>query len=219
MNTVELKTIAFLRFAKIRVITRDHETGDFLIKLDGSIFLIDARQVAAATRHLDWILFPPVRPWRTHRIAWRKPASADFSDVDFRTFIAVDNLYQGYLQTEDFALLARIARMLIPKAHRPFKRWELVAIFHWVASVKDFFAKKFPNFFQPADGGSSLAGRAKLPSGKQLEDFMNAQIRALTKGDITREEEILSMPCWRALTELDAQAREYQELKRQTAKS
>ena len=36
-------------------------------------------------------------------------------------------------------------------------------------------------------------------------------IRALTKGDITKEREILALDTRRALTELDAQAREYQE--------
>ncbi len=43
---------------------------------------------------------------------------------------------------------------------------------------------------------------------------MDAQIRALTKGDITKEEHILSLPAHRALTELDALAREYDELNR-----
>lgn len=37
-------------------------------------------------------------------------------------------------------------------------------------------------------------------------------IRALTKGDITKEREILALDTHRALTELDAQAKEYQEL-------
>ena len=40
---------------------------------------------------------------------------------------------------------------------------------------------------------------------------MNAQIRALTKGDITKEKEILAMDTWRALQELNAQAKEYNE--------
>ena len=43
---------------------------------------------------------------------------------------------------------------------------------------------------------------------------MNNQIRALTKGDITKEAQVLAMDVWRALTELDAQAKEYDELKR-----
>ena len=40
---------------------------------------------------------------------------------------------------------------------------------------------------------------------------MNAQIRALAQGDITKEKEILSMDCWRALTELNEKAREIKE--------
>ena len=40
------------------------------------------------------------------------------------------------------------------------------------------------------------------------------QIRALTKGDITKEKEIFEMDTWRALTELDAQAQEYEDLKK-----
>lgn len=214
MNTIELKTIAFLRFANIRVITRDHETGDFLVKFGRTIVRIDAGQIAGATRHLDWILFPPATPWRPQRIAWRKPTEADFSEITFRTFLTIDNLYQGYLQTEDISLLLQIARHLVPRPRRPFRQWELLAIFKWIESVKDFFARKFPNFFQPVGESDSLSGKPALPTRKQLEDAMNAQIRALTKGDITREEEILDMPCWRALIELDAQAREYQALKK-----
>ena len=44
---------------------------------------------------------------------------------------------------------------------------------------------------------------------------MDAQIRALTKGDITKEKEILSLDTWRALTELNAQAKEYKQLNTQ----
>jgi uncharacterized protein YbjQ (UPF0145 family) len=50
--------------------------------------------------------------------------------------------------------------------------------------------------------------------GRRLQEAMNAQIRALTKGDITKEKEILALDTWRALTELDAQAREYDEMKK-----
>lgn len=41
---------------------------------------------------------------------------------------------------------------------------------------------------------------------------MNAQIRALTKGDITKEAQVMAMDTWRALVELDAIAKESQEL-------
>ena len=45
---------------------------------------------------------------------------------------------------------------------------------------------------------------------------MNAQIRALTKGDVTKEQQVLALDTLRALTELDAQAREYEELKKKS---
>ena len=51
---------------------------------------------------------------------------------------------------------------------------------------------------------------------KELQESMDAQIRALTKGDITKEEIVLKMDVWRALTELDAQAADAEEIKRQT---
>ena len=47
---------------------------------------------------------------------------------------------------------------------------------------------------------------------------MNNQIRALTKGDISKEAEVLRMDVHRALVELDAQAREYEELKKEMNK-
>ena len=43
---------------------------------------------------------------------------------------------------------------------------------------------------------------------------MNAQIRALTGGDITKEREVLKMDCWRALTELDAKAKDYEDMRK-----
>ena len=47
-----------------------------------------------------------------------------------------------------------------------------------------------------------------------LKDAVNAQIRALTKGDVTKEKEVLAIDTWRALTELDALAKEYDEFNR-----
>ena len=52
------------------------------------------------------------------------------------------------------------------------------------------------------------------PIGEVLRTAMNAQIHALTGGDITKEEAVLSMDTWRALTELDAKAKEVEDIKR-----
>ena len=66
------------------------------------------------------------------------------------------------------------------------------------------------HFFKQTDDSESPA----LAIGKQLQELMNTQIRALTGGDITKEREVLEMDCWRALTELNAKARDAEEIKR-----
>ena len=63
------------------------------------------------------------------------------------------------------------------------------------------------------------AAREKLVEDGKPEhvDFMelyNIQLRALTGGDVTKESTVLSLECWRALTELDAKAREAEELEK-----
>ena len=98
------------------------------------------------------------------------------------------------------------------------KRLELTAteaysIFLWVASVKQLFANRFPHFFVPSPIYESKE-EDEHALYNRLRAARNLQIRALTKGDITKEKEIYEMDTWRALTELDAQAEEYNELKR-----
>lgn len=129
--------------------------------------------------------------------------------MPFETFIICDNLYQGYLQTQDDALLDQLGTTLYGKS-MTFKSYERINIFYWFASLKDSLSRKYSDFFQPisaATGGNLLGSSA--PS---VEDAMNAQIRALTKGDVTKEAEVLALDTHRALTELNAQAREYKEL-------
>ena len=73
----------------------------------------------------------------------------------------------------------------------------------------------FPHFFQPMssdNGGNLLGGSSNLYA--QLRDSTNAQIRALTGGDVTKEEAIKKMDTHRALTELDAKARESEEYRK-----
>ena len=84
--------------------------------------------------------------------------------------------------------------------------------------MKQLFAQRFPNFFVPAPVDESKE-EDEHALYNRLRYARNMQIRALTKGDITKEKEIYGMDTWRALTELDAQAQEYNELKKQYAKN
>ena len=89
-------------------------------------------------------------------------------------------------------------------------RAQKISVFYWFTSIKSMFSERFPFFLQPAGSmtpDNLLSGGASV--GQQVTDAMNAQIRALTKGDVTKEKEVLGLDVWRAMTELNAQAKEY----------
>ena len=178
------------------------------------LFEVTPLTLAELLPHLDWLASLPTVPVRLSKINRQHALPADFSEVPFETFIICDNLYKGYLQMQNDDLLDQLGATLYGKA-MTFKPYERISIFYWFAALKDTFSRKFPDFFQPISAftGGNLLG-SSAPS---VEDAMNSQIRALTKGDATKEKEVLALDTHRALTELNAQAREYKELNAKTA--
>lgn len=206
-TTDEIKTICLLRWSGTKVIGRQ-DSGAYLLKKGKLLFEVTPVTLAELLPHLDWLGSLPTVPIRISKINRQQALPADFEGVPFETYIICDNLYQGYLSTQDDALLDQLGATLYGKS-MTFKPSERINIFYWFAALKEMLSKKYSDFFQP------LAGAADgnlLGSSTSVEDAMNAQIRALTKGDITKESEVLALDTHRALTELNAQAREYKEL-------
>lgn len=226
----EIKTLVFLKWATPKVkVERLANKGKYLCSIrplhsphSTLHFELSAVQLAEALSALDWLTELPASPVRLSKIRNHGAVDPDFQGVPFETFLMVENLYQGFLHTKDDALLDELASLLYTKKisplstlRSPLSKAERFSVFYWVASVKDMFAKRFPDFFQPAatEAENLLGGSPNI--GAQLQESMDAQIRALTKGDITKEREILSLDTWRALTELNAQAKEYKQINAQ----
>lgn len=211
----EIKTLCLCRWARLSV--RHRHNTDFICRLGKRTFRLSALQIAECLSVLDWLDTIPPQPVCISRIGRYRPFTPDFSEVAFEKFIICDNLYQGYLATRRDDLLDQLASILY--LHNPstinsklrLTAAERTSVFYWFASVKDLFARLYPNFFQTASQPDNLLGGSRLPSGAQIQQAVNAMIRALTKGDITKEREILALDTHRALTELDAQAKEYKE--------
>lgn len=206
-TTDEIKTICLLRWSGTKVIGRQ-ETGTYLLKKGKLLFEVTPVTLAELLPHLAWLGSLPTAPVRISKINRQQALPADFESVPFETYIICDNLYQGYLATQDDNILDELGATLYGKS-MTFKPCERINIFYWFVALKEKLSKKYSDFFQP------LAGAADgnlLGSSASVEDAMNAQIRALTKGDITKEAEVLALDTHRALTELNAQAREYKEL-------
>ena len=53
----------------------------------------------------------PAYPVRLSRIGLHRPLPADFQGVSFGTFLTLDNLYQGYLQTRKNDIAIGLARL------------------------------------------------------------------------------------------------------------
>lgn len=211
----EIKTMCLFRWNKAEVIGKE-SNGIYLVQLGKEHFNLKVVEIAMILPYLDWLGSLPPMPVRLERIKGKRAITADFQGVPFETYIICDNLYQGYLQTQNDALLAELATHLYPGLNcKPstLNDAEKISIFYWLASLKDFFSHRFSDFLQPAsaDNGNLLGGSPNI--GSQLQESMDAQIRALTKGDVTKESEILALDTWRALTELNAQAKEYKQLK------
>ena len=215
LSAPEVKTLCLMKWNKLEVLN-EHPQNTFLVKRGKQTFNLTSSQIQAATSTLDFLDSFPPEPIRLSRIGCHRALPADFEGVPFEKFLYTDNLYAGFLHTQSDNLLLQIAQVLYNSDNIKPSQAQLVSVFYWFASLKQYFARLFPHFFQPmtADNGN-LLGRSDNLFDK-LRDSTNAQIRALTGGDITKEATIKQLDTWRAFTELDAQAREAEEYRKQS---
>lgn len=209
-DIVTVKTYLFIRLTGIRVEEKRHDGWLCSLKISAFRkvrFSLADWQIQSFISQLDFIEQSTDRPVRLSKIGRHKAAHPLLRGIVFQDYIALENLYQGYLITQNNDLLQQMAALLYSSPGRFFKKRyseeECLSVFHWYSSLKNFFSKTFKYFFSSAssDGGDP----------PNMMDVMNAEIRALTGGDITKEKEILNMDCWRALTELNEKARETKE--------
>ncbi len=154
----EVKTLCLLQWSGTKVIGRQ-ESGAYLLKKGKILFDVTPLTLAELLPHLDWLGSLPTSPVRLSKINRQLALPADFSEVPFETFIICDNLYQGYITTQDDALLDQLGATLYGKS-MTFKPYERISIFYWFAALKDTFSRKFPAFFQPIDAAT---GDSPLP--------------------------------------------------------
>ncbi|SDN81965.1 hypothetical protein SAMN04487900_103171 [Prevotella communis] len=215
LATAEVKTLCLMKWNQLKVLAT-LPAHRFLIKRKKEQVVLSTRQIQQANSVLDYLdSFAPM-PVRISRIGKYRALPADFEKVPFEQYLFVDNLFQGYLNTQSDELLLQIAQVLYASDDVKPSKAHLVGIFYWMASLKQYFASLFPNFYKPASamGETNLLGSGQQDIYSQLRESTNAMIRALTGGDITKESAIMKMDTWRALTELDAKAKEVEELRK-----
>lgn len=204
----QVEAHCLLKWADLQILR--HEGTVIIVKHNGKIFPLSSEQIAEATEALRWIRDVPVYPVRISYIRLKRAVRADLQGVSFEDFIILDNLYQGYLATQKPELLNEMAKILYDTKSIHLKPEEEINIFYWFTAAKKMFSKMFYHLFKPINSDYT----PMHPTLEQLQTSMDTQIRALTGGDITKEKEVLKMDCWRALTELNAKAKDYEDIKK-----
>lgn len=204
-SAAQVATLCLLKWSGLRLICA--YADGWLVAHEGAEYKITTGQIAGAIGHLAWARELPEEPVRLEEVDKAKAVAADLSEgFTFDNWLSCEALWQAYQLTSDEGMLRQMAEILYHKEGIRLDAGETLGIFYWWASVKTMVSEMFPNFFKPGGEGG------EQPTADSMRRSMDAQIRALTKGDITKESEILGMGAIRALTELDAQAREYDEL-------
>lgn len=213
LSANQIKTICIFRWAKLKVLY-ELDNGFFACRLNKRNVDLQDNQIAYAVTVLDFLDEIPKNPVRIAKIQKRFNARpARITGTTLREYLYVDNLYQGYLHTQKMDLLTQMIEILYDTQKLVPNIAEKISTFYWWTSLKALLTHEFPHFFAPMDNLSSENMLAQPDLHKQLTDAMNAQIRALTQGDVTKEEQVLNTECWRAFAELDAIADEQQKMK------
>ena len=203
-TATELKTYCLFRWSGLQVLAP--QANGYLVRYQKQSYFLTAHQVAAILPSLNYLDALPTVPIRYDVLHHHRAAAPDLADFPFGSYLICDNLYQGYLHTQSLSLLSDLAAVLYHAPNIRLSDADALSVFYWFAAVKSHFAQLYPHFYSP----SSTTSTDNLQ--QRLTDAMNAQIRALTHGDITRESTILQLDTHRALTELDALAHDYQQL-------
>lgn len=208
-TAAQVQTLCFFKWSGLTVVC-PYDSG-YLVRSGDMEFMLSAETVAAALSHLSWTKELPSEPVRLDTVDGANAIPADISSgLSFDAWLACETQWQRYQANPDDALLRQMAEILYNKENIRLTAAETLGVFYWWAGVKNLVSAMFPNFFKTVGGDS----KAEPPSYDELRRNIDAQIRALTKGDITKEKVILSLDAMRALTELDAQAREYDEIRK-----
>ena len=210
----EAAAYAMVRFSGLRIGGRAADGRTVTVSIPGrwrrKTLVLQSWQLTWAARQMDWIGTPPSVPVRLDRVGGCRAVDAAWHGLPFGDYLKVENLWQGFLATQSTAPLAEAARLLYrrrdgtPPVRLRAEEHELLGVSYWITGTREMLATAFPDLFARSSGGGGAADARRA---------MDTQLRALTGGDATKEAAVLRLDCWRALTELDATAREAHEFK------
>ena len=117
LSAAEVKTLCLMKWNGLKVLSQLPDKR-FLIKRGKEPEVaLSTRQIQQAASVLDFLdSFAPM-PVRISRIGKYHALPADFEKVPFEQYLYVENLFQGYLNTQSDELLLQMAQVLYASDH------------------------------------------------------------------------------------------------------
>ena len=207
-----VKTRCFLKWSGINVVGKNKRSGQFLLRKGRHFFSASSDDVWQWMKCLEYLDSIPKLPAVLTSYDGHISVDPLFKDVSFGTYLSCvavwsDMVKSPNIDVEKFRRLISYLYGFIPRKIR----YEFVGcVIFWMSSIQEFFSRKFSDLFAPvnSDGQGSLGSASS-----SFQKSMDAMIRALTKGDVLKEKDVLNVDVWRALTELNAIAAESKHIK------
>lgn len=206
----ELLTICTMKWSGLKLLGSSKDKGLFAFVKDSDFFEVSKYDIYAVSDHLRFLKEPPESPVVLERIGRHKAVDPLLQGLKLERYIFLDALWHNYMDSKNDNLILDMVSVLYGFRPKRLKGFVKVAVIWWMSSLYRAFARYFEDLFRPSeksDGTGSLAG-----SSKNYAESINTMIRALTKGDVCKEMEVMGIEVWRALTELNAQAKEYSDM-------
>lgn len=225
-----VKTYMLIYFCGLHVIRHTRFGWKFWTMVDGKkrVIYIKTSEMQSFIHQFDFIDQLEDMDCRLDAVCGLHAADALLQQgVTFNEYLHAEKYYQFFVETKDMEYIDNLAQWLYHDSHgraagygdavddhgKPVENvtltpGERVGTLLWFVHVKQVMARSFPHFFKKTvveDGE---------PEPVNFLELYNIQLRALTGGDVTKEDTVLNLACWRALTELDAKAREAEELEK-----
>lgn len=229
-ESTAIKTYMLIYFCGLHVIKHTRFGWKFWTMVDGKkrVIYIKTSEMQSFIHQFDFIDQLEDMDCRLDAVRGLHAADALLQQgVTFNEYLHAEKYYQLFVETKNMEYIDNLAQWLYHDSHgraagygnavddhgKPVEDvtltpGERVGTLLWFVHVKQVMARSFPHFFKKTvveDGE---------PEPVNFIELYNIQLRALTGGDVTKEDTVLNLACWRALTELDAKAREAEELEK-----
>lgn len=216
LPAADVKILLSLKWSGLSPVTM--AGTDFIVMKNGMQVRVPAVCLAGMVHTLDFLDTPPASPARPDTLRGHRAIDAALHGVPFGLYLQLSNYFQLYLQATAAAdkdpqdtdraepILRRAACILYEGMQdtEPLTPAEQLTVLHWLTGLFTMMAREHSHLYQGA-------GDADTAAATDMREAMLAQIRALTGGDITKEQAVLDADTWTALAELDAKAREAQK--------